>query len=265
MHPDFNGQEIDVFGCGNTFGSLIAFLTQKEKNFRFTAEKIGSTLFLIRKENTPEDIIDNVYGYGHTFPEVYTDWGEACVGSESHQRLVSYSLGGIKCIIRSETDGYLPQKLDEDHHLRQKRAAENHEQDGDDRILHIPSISSTTRNPKASSSATGLSVRRAGEIVPQSAIFDLKTRSSRSKPDMEEYINQTSNFILACHNRGIFNHIQIQDVRGSVKNWEDRNEALLGHLKKALAVLDAVVEKQSGGRVEVRRVTSARTCQVIFW
>jgi hypothetical protein len=92
---------------------------QSDKNFRFQAEKVGNTLFLMRMENGgPMEIIDDIVGYGHAFPKAYTTWDAGCEGSESHQRLITYNLGDLKCIVRYEADGYLPGKLDEDHPLK---------------------------------------------------------------------------------------------------------------------------------------------------
>ncbi|OAG34093.1 hypothetical protein AYO21_11762 [Fonsecaea monophora] len=39
MKPDFDGQEVDVFACGNTMGSLLAFIGERDRTFRFVAER----------------------------------------------------------------------------------------------------------------------------------------------------------------------------------------------------------------------------------
>ena len=245
MQPDFDGQSVDVFACGNTIGALLAFAGEREKTFRFLAEKLGNTLFLIRKENNPDDTIDDVRGYGHTFPEVYTDWDRSCTDSESHQRLVSYTFGGLKCVIRSEADGYLPRKLDDKHPCKRPDIAKTTGRDPTD-----------IRFTKSATASEGLIIRRAGEVVPQSSIFDLKTRASRNVVDMEEinarvWANQTPNFIIAYHDRGVFNNVQVKNVTPSVEDWENDNYEVLGRLREALTTIDVLAEKQ---RVEVRRV-----------
>lgn len=71
---------------------------------------------------------------------------------------------------------------------------------------------------------SGLKVLRGGNQVPQSAVFDLKTRSIK-KMDVDTiaeelprlWISQIPNFILAYHTQGVFNDIQIHDVRDAVK------------------------------------------------
>jgi hypothetical protein len=56
-------------------------MQRSDKNFRFHAEKVGNTLFLMRMENGgPMEVIDGVVGYGHAFPQVYTTWDVGCEG-----------------------------------------------------------------------------------------------------------------------------------------------------------------------------------------
>lgn len=92
--------DADVFGCGSTLGNLLRFTRGIDKAFRFTAEVIGKTLFLIRKENDPKQFIEGVRGYGHTFPDAYTTCPEEVKDSETHQRIIQYDLGGLQCLVR---------------------------------------------------------------------------------------------------------------------------------------------------------------------
>ncbi|KAJ9607827.1 hypothetical protein H2200_007906 [Cladophialophora chaetospira] len=108
MKPEYNGQQVDIFACSNTMGPLLAFALEQNKTYRSVAEKVGNTLFLIRKEKSSCETIPNVCCYGHTVPEAYTNWDPACVGSQSHQRLVSNTFGDLSLVVKPETDEYLP-------------------------------------------------------------------------------------------------------------------------------------------------------------
>src|SRR5437764_7357210 len=88
-------------------GNLLRFVRKIDKPFRFHVEVVGNTVFFIRREISPTELIPNVRGYGHTFPEAYTTWETDARGSESHQRIVMYTFGGLKCLVRFESDGYL--------------------------------------------------------------------------------------------------------------------------------------------------------------
>jgi hypothetical protein len=77
-----------------------------------------------------------------------------------------------------------------------------------------------------------LQVRMGGTSVSQDRIFDLKTRASYKPFDMNDilprlWVNQTSKFLIAYHNFGLFNKPEVTDVRQDVLRWESDNRALL--------------------------------------
>lgn len=88
QNPDFDTKGIDIVGCGSTLGNLLRFARNIDKKFRMIVECVGSTVFFIRRENSPTQTIPDVRGYGHTFPEAYTTWDAAVRGSETHQRVI---------------------------------------------------------------------------------------------------------------------------------------------------------------------------------
>ena len=102
-------ESIDIFACGSTLGNLLRFARQQDlKPFRMIVEVIDNTVFLIRRENSPREKIQGVRGYGHTMPEAYTTWKKEVKGSISPQRIVQYEFAGLQCLVRFESDGYLP-------------------------------------------------------------------------------------------------------------------------------------------------------------
>ncbi|KAK3706486.1 hypothetical protein LTR37_012696 [Vermiconidia calcicola] len=235
QHPDFLMQNVDVFACGNTMGNLMRFVRNQDGDFRFVVEAVGNTVFFVRRENAPDERIPNVKGYGHAFPENYTQWKEDVAGSVSHQRMITYTFGGKKFIIRSEADGYLPDELADG--------------EGSNSItVDIPT------------DMTSLSMHHAGATIPQSAIFDLKTRSVMRKGEdhLDEHIqrfwvNQTPNLILAFHDRGLFSDIRVESVRFRVEAWEHEYEKVLQRLSNAVDKTVAFVKSTPDGRCEVRR------------
>ncbi|KAJ4411006.1 hypothetical protein N0V85_003880 [Neurospora sp. IMI 360204] len=99
--------DLDIVACGSTLGNLLRFVRGQDKTFRFLVEKVGNTIFFIRRENSPREKIPDVKGYGHTFPKRYTTWEESAKGSWAHQRLITYRFGGLRFLVRFEADGYL--------------------------------------------------------------------------------------------------------------------------------------------------------------
>ncbi|AEO62136.1 hypothetical protein MYCTH_2313154 [Thermothelomyces thermophilus ATCC 42464] len=99
--------DLDIFACKSTLGSLLSFVRGEDKEFRMLAYKVRHTIFLVRRENSPTELIPDVRGYGHTFPEANTTWEADVKGSASHQRLIRYVFGGLRLAVRFEADGYI--------------------------------------------------------------------------------------------------------------------------------------------------------------
>jgi len=66
QNPHFNTEAVDVFGCTSTLGNLLRFLKSDDKTFRFTVETVGRTVFFVRRENAPDELIAGPRGFGPT-------------------------------------------------------------------------------------------------------------------------------------------------------------------------------------------------------
>jgi hypothetical protein len=220
-------------------------------------EAIGDTVFFVRRENSPTELIPGVRGFGHTFPEAYTTWEADVKRSESHQRVVRYAFGGLDCLVRFEADGY-----HKDFVLggvEVKRASEPAET-GDLDGMRASALQNSAIVAHPSAQDKPLSVVRAGQRIPQSAIFDLKTRSIRKKDQdilgdelPRLWVAQIPNFILAYHTSGVFEDIQIRNVRHEVENWERENEDKLRKFAVLLRKIVAFARGRRDRRLEVRR------------
>lgn len=252
--PDFPTTSVDVFACGNTMANLLRFVRKMDRSFRFLVEVVGGTVFFIRRENSPTEVIPDVRGYGHTFPEAYTTWEADVEGSESHQRIVKYSFGGLEYLVRFESDGYLREKALEGE---SRRRAECYDDKGPTSLSEIFSLTSLGQKPSVSSEA--LTVERGGQRIPQEAIFDLKTRSARKKDQdilAEElprlWVAQIPNFVLAYHTSGVFEDIRIQNVRGDIDAWETENEHILRQFALLIQDIVTLARSRSDGKLEIR-------------
>lgn len=262
MNPDFDTAAVDVVGCGNTVGNLLRFANSQERSFRFIAQVVGETLFMIRKEKSPKQLIENVRGFGHTFPENYTSWEPALEGSVSHQRLVRYKIGTLNCVVRAEADGYLKDRvisgIDEDVDLSESVHSVP-EKDSESILEHTGFL---TIGEQATDEEANLMVKLGGHKIPQKAVFDLKTRSSRGgEIDMGEIhprlcISQTPNFIVAYHEpaKGVFKDIRIQDQEAQIQEWIERNQGALSRLEATLNKLRNLSRQQPSKVVEVWRI-----------
>lgn len=209
-----------------------------DKPFRILVEAVGNTVFFVRRENAPDEVINwdgqPIRGYGHSFPDRYTECAAGEEGSVSHQRIISQDFCGLRCLVRFEADGY----LEEEARLEDKTAA------NPSTLMDIPNVKTHTR----------------GTPIPQHAIFDLKTRSMKKRDQVDQIASeqlprlwqaQIPFLILAFHDRGRFSphDILVQDMRGEVKTWQEEQQDVLrklGVLLKKLVHLarDGIVDRK---------------------
>lgn len=248
-------------------GDLLRFARGVDKSFRFNIELIGNTVFFIRKENSPTETIPDIRGFGHTFPEAYTTWEADTKGSLTHQRMIQYDFGGLKCLLRFESNGYI------NNAPTLKATDTNPSIDKTDDNDLLEALQATSVSQAVPTTTDCLRVEKGGAEVPQSSLFDLKTRFGRygKNIDIEEflplfYLKQIPNFIVAYHNPyGHFDPrvIKVQNLASRLKAWEAENEAGLARFSVLLRkIIDLVKESEnqllevycpSVDRLEVRR------------
>ncbi|KAF7546719.1 hypothetical protein G7Z17_g8239 [Cylindrodendrum hubeiense] len=247
---------VNIVACGSTIGNLLRFSTgtDQDRSFRMLVEAIGDTVHLIRRENSPKELIPNVKGFGHTFPEANTTWDGDTKRSTSHQRILKYRFGGLDMMVRFEGDGFI-----ETPRLKQpKRPSIPSPTDDDD---CLPDLSDLGVGRPVLGLGTGdgkLKVVEGGQAVPQEAVFDLKTRSvmARNRDTLAEqlhrlWVAQISQFILAYHEKGSFNDVQVKDVKDKVKEWEEMNQPSLKRLAALLHLIIGHARKAADGKLEV--------------
>ncbi|CAI7567729.1 unnamed protein product [Penicillium glandicola] len=257
--PEFPVTSVDIIGCNKTMNHLLHFVLGKDKPFRMLVEVLGKTVFFIRRENSPTEIFHNIRGYGHTFPEAYTIWGEDVGSSESHQRVMEYEFAGMQCLVRFEADGFLPD-LVPDIEAEEDPVPPKDCIDPAEALSSIEGATISDAPSIPTETAPQLDIAQEGRRIPQCAVFDLKTRSHTKKcldvlgeelPRL--WISQTPNFILAHHTAGRFKHIQVQDVRDDVKQWEEAQQPALAKLATLLQMIVTFARSADNGKLEIER------------
>lgn len=256
---DFNATSVDIFACSSTLGNLLRFVRKIDTPFRMLVEAVGDTVFLVRRENTPTEPIQNIYGYGHAFPEAYTTWEVDVKGSECCQRVVRYDFGGLNCLMRFHADGYYKDLVDSGQ-SRSQRTVEPARIDNLEDML-VSAFDKSTIATRPSTPHKPLTVIQGGQRIPQSSIFDVKTRSIRKKDHentlSEElprlWLAQIPNFILAYHASGLFWEIQKRNVRHEIQDWERNNQDTLHRFAALLRKIIAFAHDRKDGRFELRR------------
>ncbi|KAH9863901.1 hypothetical protein J1614_009833 [Plenodomus biglobosus] len=251
---------IDVFACGSTLGNLLRFVRGIDKPFRFNVQVIGSTVFFVRKENDPKELIKDVRGFGHSFPDAYTTWDTDVKGSETHQRIVQYDFAGHKCLVRYEVDGYFEDtntgKSCRNKDFGDLKSSKSNEYD----LMQAFRNTAVSAAPTIADANNGsFKIKTCGSKVPQSTIFDLKTRSGKynKEIDMSDmypllWIKQIPNFIVAYHDgAGLFQDIRVKNVRADVKKWEKDNADHIGRLSNLLNKISKIAKEDGSVLLEV--------------
>ncbi|KAB8277635.1 hypothetical protein BDV30DRAFT_234506 [Aspergillus minisclerotigenes] len=226
MKDTFDSNSVDIVACGSTMGNLLRFVRNIDKDFRIIIEAVGSTIFFVRRENSPTETIPGVRGYGHTFPGASTTWEEGVKGSESHQRIVQYNFAGLRCVVRFEADGYFPTSP-----ISQTGYALNEVQNEADLLSALFEGSTVTSH--APEDKERLDDDILGEDLPRMWVLQIR------------------NFILAFHEYGLFNDVRVQNVCEEVKIWEREQETSLRQFAALLKVLIAFAQGRADGRFEI--------------
>lgn len=167
----------------------------------------------------------------------------------------------MDCNASFECDGYIDELAKIDKSSSSPEVVEN----SDRPTEHVPSQDLLTTSVALPQPAkdTSLTITTAGRAIPQTAIFDLKTRSGRYKKEikMEEitpslWLKQVLNFIVAYHDgSGLFRDIQIQDAQPLTTAFEKDNTDAIGRLTVLLQnMIDTTRAAHSsggGGVIEV--------------
>jgi hypothetical protein len=196
--------------------SLDQELSEQRRGFRMFVERIGNTVHLIRRQNSPlETLPHKIYGYGHAFPAAYTAWTAGVGECKSHQRIIRYDLGGLQVMMRFEGDGYANDELAGTDPVTTRTArfksdigsrigGTDEDMIGeliakmDSSALLVPvggkrNNGSRSNKPnggdhaakekedQAATSAQKLGLRSGGVVVPQDKVFEIRTRTIRKK------------------------------------------------------------------------------------
>lgn len=256
--PQLNVDEhVDIVACASTFGNLARFARGEDKSFRMLADQVEGTIFLTRRENSPTELINDIWGYGHTFPEAYTTWHRDVKNSASHQRVIKYRFGGLTILLRYEADGCI--EPDSKGPAKKIVPAVS----GAESLAQ--SLETARISPTKPGSSQVLKIEKAGRLVAESTIFDLKTRSVKKANDdilggelPRLWITQVPNFIVAFHKSGLFDDIRVMDARARVLEWEEDNAESLSTLTKLMHVLIEQVRKRADSKVELCQSTPGK-------
>jgi len=230
----FDPSSVDITGCASSVGDVLRFVRSVDSTFRFDVELVGNTLFLVR--NCKNDVIPDVQGYGHSFLDTFTSFGQDDGKVKSHQRIISYDLAHLKCVIRFECDGYMAEWDNQSTVLRKP-------------VINLPKL----KEPDS------INMEEKGMVVPQDSVLEIKTRAA-TRGDVEKaehlprlWLRQIPFFINGYHSQGKFVDVRVQNVREDITKWETEHQDEIKRLASVLRQLITEVKKANHLKLELCR------------
>ncbi|OAK94943.1 hypothetical protein IQ06DRAFT_329599 [Phaeosphaeriaceae sp. SRC1lsM3a] len=246
-HPSFDIASVDfLLGVVNP-----RWNGYKQEDFTIHVEVTDNTAILCRVETKVDEYIgpNEFRGYGHSFEKNCTT--PQVGGSTGHHRIISYSFGGMKFIVRYETDGYVG-----------VGSAQKSMQPSHNRLLNVDDLSSVLDSLSLSAGSSGpgesdiaeskLAIRKEGQVVPLHSILEVKTRVAHKPLAFEDvvsqlWVSQTPKLVRAYHTKGVFAVPKVEDVAAQVQAWELENQKDLKLLAGLMEKIREIVKK-GGGR-----------------
>lgn len=114
-----------------------------------------------------------------------------------------------------------------------------------------------TPGPKSS-----LNIRQAGQLVPQSSIFDIKTRYRHNTLPMSDtypvlWLRQIPNFVLAYNDGGNFYDIRKHSLANVLSAWEQDHAQELKRFVVLIRRIVKLAREQDCAKLEIYRPTSS--------
>ena len=254
-YPSFDIANFDIVTDRNNLRKLLGVVNSrwcsyKKEDFTIHVEVTKNTAILCRSETKTEEYIgpNEFRGYGHSFERRCTR--RALTGSTGHHRIISYSFGDLRFIVRHETDGYVA--VGGGQSCPSTTNVQAPSLDDLSNILKSLDISLESSSSGKTSANSKLEIRKEGRAVPLASTLEIKTRAAHRPLAFEDvvsqlWISQTPKLVRAYHTKGVFEIPKVDDVAADIEAWEKQNQKDLKVLASLIRKIRNVV-KECGGR-----------------
>ncbi|CAA7262952.1 unnamed protein product [Cyclocybe aegerita] len=247
--PAFDWASVDFVTDRNNLRGLLRWVNGTSRDFRIDLQLAGEKTILMNRWSARYREVFNGRTYGFSFERESTDPVPGCRGTQSHHRIITYDLNGLKMVVRFEVDACIrpPAKYP-------RKSVSSMDELAD-------SLGSVSLSQEPDSASGGLlTVLEGGSEVSAASIIEMTTRSQNTLDtrgyDWKEaypqlYFSQTPHHYLAIHRRGTFTEIQKRKLSEMVQFEKDAQEDLK-KLRKALDVIkNIVLEHGKKGRISL--------------
>ncbi|RAQ60936.1 hypothetical protein AFCA_011028 [Aspergillus flavus] len=252
-HQSFDIGAVDLVTDRNNIRKLLSFINPSlSRNglepFTIEIEATSRTVMFCRAETETVRFVgpDEFVGFGHEFEKAYTR--DKVSGSTGHHRIITYSFGGLRLIVRYETDGYVDSLSGS--------SAVGPDQNSLSSMMESLSLRPPKCVPCGASGRSKLLLRNEGQTVPADSILEIKTRVAHRPISMQEvlpqlWVSQTPNLVRAYHTNGVFASPKVECIVTEIKEWEESHGEDLRGLSSLFKKLIGLV-KGNGGTAILR-------------
>ncbi|CAK7216197.1 hypothetical protein SBRCBS47491_002740 [Sporothrix bragantina] len=191
------------------------------ESFSIDLEVNNTTVIFCRKDRATKEYIgpNDFQGYGHEFEKAYTS--ETTPNSTGHHRIITYQFGGMRYLVRYETDGYV-----------------------DDTAATATQSGKINDSDDLASLLSSLSLTLAGSSSAQKSTLEMKTRAAHRRLALTEvasqlWFSQTPKLVRAYHDQGVFQDPIVEDVTDDIEKLEDTHQE---QLRKLAALIGRILQ-----------------------
>ncbi|KAF8537452.1 hypothetical protein BDD12DRAFT_911482 [Trichophaea hybrida] len=226
--PDLDLNSYDIITDRRNLQMLLSFVsgTGRWQEFRLDAELVGNSVLFSRWIDW--ETRRHPGGYGTEFEKIFTKTPESVKGSLVHKRVVGYTLGGLRMMVRFKVDAHL-----ED--------AEEGEEEGEVEVIR------------------GNKVVSRGVLAKDEGIVELRTAAmgtkylTADKTLSQMWLSRTPVLCEGFHLNGEFKKVVVMKLQeqGKFLRWEEANQDRIGKLVRVIRMLKEMMERAEGERFAV--------------
>lgn len=269
MGPESDFKDTDLVTNRRSLQILFQFASGNPfQEFRIDLHMVHDTLFLTRREQKTYFVV-NARGtskVGSNFESAFTTSEPGLEDSSSHHRVLRYTLGDLKCVVRFEADACCKEKKNDPETLDQ-RFVNLFSSLSEEKIRAKCKLLFSTKAAAAPADIPEhTSVVLGGRIVPSSTMVELKTCQGANfgvkKHLPQLWFGRTSNLLIGIHTVGTFQKLVAVDVAKKLLEWEKTYQEQLRKLTWLIAELRKTARGTPGGYCVLVGKSKARKATV---
>ncbi|KAL8335703.1 hypothetical protein RB601_008654 [Gaeumannomyces tritici] len=245
MSPSHRLRGTDLVVQRNSLRKLFALCGgQNPDSFRVGLQLVRDKTLVVTKQDmlTWHPSATRASGVGLSFERLFTRAAEpGREGDQSHHRVISYDLGGLRCVVQFEVDacyyaggeGKMATGSEADDAARGGLTIE-------EKLLALslepPTLADTTPPPTTAATAAAPVVLDSAGAAPQSTVAEMKTcnagkRQSRLSGALPQlWFGRTPWFIQGRREGNAVTVVDVTDVTRRFADWEERHQETLRRL-----------------------------------